>query len=152
MKTYQNHLSILLTLIIAVSAITAAVPAGSAAETQTAQTSAYSIPNPIFSLKPAAKGVLVSWNTDSRVDHYRVYHKTGTGWNMIADNIKVGERIHKGDELGYFLFGGSDCVMLFSGKTGFSLSAKPASSDDTYANGYAKILCRAEYGRFVEKK
>ena len=70
----------------------------------------------------------------------------------FTDNVKIGKRINKGDELGYFLFGGSDCVMLFSGKTGFSLSAKPASSDDTYANGYAKILCRAEYGRFVEKK
>ncbi|MEE3492723.1 CAP domain-containing protein [Ruminococcus sp.] len=90
MKTYQKRISILLALIIAISAITAAVPAGSAAETQTVQTSDYSIPNPIFSLTPAVKGVLVSWNTDSRVDHYRVYHKTETGWNMIADNIKVG--------------------------------------------------------------
>ena len=69
----------------------------------------------------------------------------------FTDNIKAGERIRKGDELGYFLFGGSDCVMLFSGKAGFTLSAKPASSDDTYANGFAKILCRAEYGRLTVK-
>jgi phosphatidylserine decarboxylase len=69
----------------------------------------------------------------------------------FTENVQVGQRIEKGDELGYFLFGGSDCVMLFSSKTGFSLSAVPASSDDTYANGFAKILCRAEYGRFVER-
>ena len=68
----------------------------------------------------------------------------------FTDNVQVGSRIEKGDELGYFLFGGSDCVMLFSSKTGFELSAQPAASDDTYANGYAKILCRAEYGRFVK--
>ena len=65
--------------------------------------------------------------------------------------VKVGERIEKGDELGYFLFGGSDCVMLFSAKTGFELTAQPAPSDDTYANGYEKILCRAQYGRFTRK-
>ena len=67
----------------------------------------------------------------------------------VVMNVKVGQRIEKGDELGYFLFGGSDCVMLFSSKTGFELTVQPASSDDTYANGYAKILCRAQYGRFV---
>ena len=69
----------------------------------------------------------------------------------FTENVKVGERITKGDPLGYFLFGGSDCVMLFSGKTGFELTAPKASSEDTYANGYAKVLCRAQYGRFVPK-
>ena len=69
----------------------------------------------------------------------------------FTENVKVGERIEKGDELGYFLFGGSDCVMLFSAKTGFELTAQPAPSDDTYANGYEKILCRAQYGRFTRK-
>ena len=28
-------------------------------------------------------------------------------------NLKVGDKVHKGDPLGYFLFGGSDIVMLF---------------------------------------
>ena len=66
----------------------------------------------------------------------------------FTDNVKVGERIGKGDELGYFLFGGSDCVMLFEKKAGFRLTAQPASSEDTYANGYAKVLCRSRYGIF----
>ena len=90
MKKYKKRISILLALIIALTAITAAVPAGSAAETQAVPTSDYSIPNPSFTLSPAAKGVLVTWNTDSRIDHYRVYHKTASGWDKIADNIKVG--------------------------------------------------------------
>lgn len=31
----------------------------------------------------------------------------------FEDNLKVGDVVHKGDPLGYFLFGGSDIVMLF---------------------------------------
>ena len=31
----------------------------------------------------------------------------------FEDNLKVGDIVHKGDPLGYFLFGGSDIVMLF---------------------------------------
>lgn len=31
----------------------------------------------------------------------------------FEDNLKIGDYVHKGDPLGYFLFGGSDIVMLF---------------------------------------
>lgn len=31
----------------------------------------------------------------------------------FLDNIKVGTELHKGDEMGYFLFGGSDVCLLF---------------------------------------
>ena len=31
----------------------------------------------------------------------------------FEENLKVGDEVHKGDPLGYFLFGGSDIVMLF---------------------------------------
>ena len=31
----------------------------------------------------------------------------------FEENLKVGDYVHKGDPLGYFLFGGSDIVMLF---------------------------------------
>lgn len=66
----------------------------------------------------------------------------------FSEGIKPGAEIQKGTELGYFLFGGSDCVMLFSKKAGFRITAPKASVDDTYANGYAKLQCRSEYGRF----
>lgn len=32
---------------------------------------------------------------------------------MWEDNVKVGKKVQKGDPMGYFLFGGSDIVMLF---------------------------------------
>ncbi|HCI83230.1 MAG TPA: phosphatidylserine decarboxylase, partial [Lachnospiraceae bacterium] len=66
----------------------------------------------------------------------------------FAEGVVPGAKIKKGDELGYFLFGGSDCAMLFEKKAGFELTCPPAPSDDTYANGYAKVLCRAQYGVF----
>ena len=66
----------------------------------------------------------------------------------VAEGVVPGAKIKKGDELGYFLFGGSDCAMLFEKKAGFELTCPPAPSDDTYANGYAKVLCRAQYGVF----
>lgn len=31
----------------------------------------------------------------------------------FEENLKVGDKVHKGDPLGYFLFGGSDIVMIF---------------------------------------
>ena len=31
----------------------------------------------------------------------------------FEENLKVGDEVHKGDPLGYFLFGGSDIVMIF---------------------------------------
>jgi hypothetical protein len=38
-------------------------------------------------------------------------------------NVKVGSSHKKGDMLGYFLFGGSDIIMLFQGKAGFKITA-----------------------------
>ena len=62
-------------------------------------------------------------------------------------SIKPGAKITKGDELGYFLFGGSDCVMLFEGSSGFRLTA-PEGGTGSYSAGYAHVYCREEYGRF----
>ena len=85
-----------------------------------------------------------------------------TGYGMVAvvpvgmgqvssvnflDHIKPGVQVTKGDELGYFLFGGSDCVMLFEGKSGFRLTV-PEGSKAGYSAGYAHVCCREEYGRF----
>ena len=61
--------------------------------------------------------------------------------------VEPGMQIKKGDEIGYFLFGGSDCVMLFEEKSGFRLTAQEGKKGG-YSAGYAHVLCREEYGRF----
>lgn len=38
-------------------------------------------------------------------------------------NLKVGDKVKKGDMLGYFLFGGSDFVLVFQKQAGFALTA-----------------------------
>ena len=65
----------------------------------------------------------------------------------FLDNVKPGAKVKKGDELGYFLFGGSDCVMLFEGRSGFKLTV-PEGGTGSYSAGYAHVYCREEYGRF----
>ena len=42
----------------------------------------------------------------------------------FEDNLKVGDKVKKGDPLGYFLFGGSDFVMLFERKVEFNFLGK----------------------------
>lgn len=67
----------------------------------------------------------------------------------FLDDVKPGAIVKKGDELGYFLFGGSDCVMLFEGGSGFCLTA-PEGGSGSYSAGYAHVYCREEYGRFKD--
>ena len=68
----------------------------------------------------------------------------------FIETIKPGTKVNKGDKLGYFLFGGSDCVMLFEGKSGFKLSVGKGEKGG-YSAGYRHVLCREEYGRFLGK-
>ena len=42
----------------------------------------------------------------------------------FEDHLKVGDKVKKGDPLGYFLFGGSDIVMMFEKNVEFTLLAK----------------------------
>ncbi len=53
----------------------------------------------------------------------------------FEENIKVGAKVKKGDPLGYFLFGGSDIVMLFQPQAGFELTA-PALDSSSYKHIY----------------
>ncbi len=46
-------------------------------------------------------------------------------------NLKVGDTVQKGDLLGYFLFGGSDFVLVFQEKAGFKLTA-PTNGNDAW--------------------
>ena len=55
-------------------------------------------------------------------------------------NLKVGDRINKGDMMGYFLFGGSDFMMIFQKKAKFSMN-KPVEKGK-----YKKLLMGQEYG------
>jgi phosphatidylserine decarboxylase len=56
-------------------------------------------------------------------------------------NVQVGAAFKKGDMLGYFLFGGSDCVMLFQKDAGFRLTV---SGNDT--DGYQHVLMGETFG------
>lgn len=62
----------------------------------------------------------------------------------FEDTVKVGNRVRKGDMLGYFLFGGSDFVILFQSKVDFKLTV-PKNSDKTYNH----VLMGEEYGRLT---
>ena len=55
----------------------------------------------------------------------------------FEDTVMAGAAVQKGDPLGFFLFGGSDIVMLFSADTRFEMTAKPGEH----------ILMGTEYGR-----
>lgn len=53
----------------------------------------------------------------------------------FEESVKVGAKVKKGDPLGYFLFGGSDIVMLFQPQAGFGLTA-PTLDKDSYKHIY----------------
>jgi phosphatidylserine decarboxylase len=58
--------------------------------------------------------------------------------------IKPGATLKKGDMLGYFLFGGSDFVILFQQGVRFNLTVPPAA-DGTYAH----VLMGEKYGELT---
>lgn len=58
--------------------------------------------------------------------------------------VMVGTRVQKGDPLGYFLFGGSDFVMLFQEGADFRLTARTDG-----ARGWRHLFAREEYGRLT---
>ncbi len=55
--------------------------------------------------------------------------------------LKVGDKVKKGDPLGYFLFGGSDFVLVFQKRAGFKLTAP---KNDT--QGWKHIFTGAKLG------
>ncbi|NTU44581.1 MAG: phosphatidylserine decarboxylase [Chlorobiaceae bacterium] len=62
-------------------------------------------------------------------------------------SVNVGTTVKKGDMLGYFLFGGSDFVMLFQKNVDFNLTA-PKESSDTFKH----LLMGQEYGRVTIRR
>ena len=55
--------------------------------------------------------------------------------------LKVGDTVKKGDPFGFFLFGGSDIVMVFQKGVRFNMTAPRSGS------GYKHIMMGEEYGR-----
>ena len=66
--------------------------------------------------------------------------------NFMPD-IKVGTKVTKGDMLGYFLFGGSDFIVLFQDKVRFTLDA-PKQVDN---NSYKHLLMGERLGHLSKK-
>jgi phosphatidylserine decarboxylase precursor len=58
-------------------------------------------------------------------------------------NLKVGDKVKKGDMLGYFLFGGSDFMIVFQKKAGFAMEATKDNQS------YKKLLMGERYGRLT---
>ncbi len=59
----------------------------------------------------------------------------------FEDAVKAGNTVKKGDMLGYFLFGGSDFVILFQSKVDFELTVPQDENKH-----YKRVLMGEEYG------
>lgn len=65
----------------------------------------------------------------------------------FEDIVKAGNTVKKGDMLGYFLFGGSDFVMLFQSKLDFKMTVKQDGDGN-----YKHVLMGEEYGKLNLKE
>ena len=50
----------------------------------------------------------------------------------FLEKIKGGIKVKKGDEMGYFLFGGSDFTMVFQNQAGFIIDAPKEEGSGFY--------------------
>ena len=64
------------------------------------------------------------------------------------ESVKVGARVEKGDPMGYFLFGGSDIVMVFQSGVAAELVCPKLQTND----GFDHVLMGEPYMRLVPKK
>ncbi len=65
----------------------------------------------------------------------------------FEDTVKVGNTVKKGDMLGYFLFGGSDFIILFQRNVDFKLTVPKENPDRTYKH----VLMGEAYGKLTKK-
>ena len=82
-------------------------------------------------------------------DNYGLVALLPIGMSQVSSvnfepEVVEGSRVEKGDMLGYFLFGGSDYVMLFQKEAGFDLTT-PRIDRETFEHR----LFGQEYGRFL---
>lgn len=145
----KRIISLLMTVVLLVLAVVAAVPSAFASAVDLAD-SAYSLATPSFKVERGAKGILVTWNADSGVDHYRVYHKTADGWSKVADNIKVGyyfdTSVVKGKSYTFTVRGlnSSDSFVTDFNRNGVSVTFTPDSDKyllgDTDMDGMVTVM------------
>jgi phosphatidylserine decarboxylase len=64
----------------------------------------------------------------------------------FEDNLEVGDSFKKGDPLGYFLFGGSDFVMLFQDEANFEIEAPKKPQSDDGGSPYEHLHMGETYG------
>jgi phosphatidylserine decarboxylase precursor len=64
----------------------------------------------------------------------------------FESNVKKGLKVRKGDPLGYFLFGGSDFVMIFEEKANFQITVEKGGEVKGYSNGYHHVKMGEKYG------
>ena len=82
-------------------------------------------------------------------DEYGLVALLPVGMSQVSsvnfeDSVQVGAEVEKGDMLGYFLFGGSDFIMIFQQGAGFELTAPHEREGEDYSH----VLMGEEYGRF----
>ena len=65
----------------------------------------------------------------------------------FEDTVRVGNRVKKGDMLGYFLFGGSDFVLLFQKNIDFRMTVPKETN-----GAYKHVLMGEEYGKLTIRK
>ncbi len=66
----------------------------------------------------------------------------------FEENVKPGAVVEKGDPLGYFLFGGSDIILLFQSGVEFKSSVPKEKGGDEYEH----LLMGEEYGKLSTAK
>ncbi len=95
---------------------------GRGRRTATSEPSGYTRPHP--SSGPPFTAIAPSRSSTVRA--------RGVAWSAVLARTAVGATLRKGEEMGYFQFGGSDFVMLFERGCGVRLeaSALPAGSTD----------------------
>ena len=64
----------------------------------------------------------------------------------LEPEVKKGLKVKKSEPLGYFLFGGSDFVMVFEEKADFKLPVKKGSKVKGYGNGFEHTVLGEQYG------
>ena len=63
------------------------------------------------------------------------------------EGLEVGKRVEKGDPMGYFLFGGSDIVMVFQSGVNVDMRAPAAEG----ADGYQHVLMGEAYAELTPR-
>ena len=64
----------------------------------------------------------------------------------FTEGLSVGDEVEKGDELGYFLFGGSDIVMIFQDGVDVNMVVPEDGN-----GGYSHVLMGEPYAELTKK-